>query len=129
MTAAAFSPAHSIWVVCFPLLAKCFNNVAWSSQPLLYSEAAPTSVRNVFVGVCSFLGDLGSVVAPYLKRLEAIDKRAPALVIAVMSAIGAVAVLALPETKDKELPSDIGWSQPHCGTHFLQMTPVTIRDL
>uniref|UniRef100_A0A1I7X1U4 MFS domain-containing protein n=1 Tax=Heterorhabditis bacteriophora TaxID=37862 RepID=A0A1I7X1U4_HETBA len=53
----------------FPLAAKCFNTIVWSSQPLLYTESTPTSVRNVFCGIVGFMGDFGSVVAPYLKRL------------------------------------------------------------
>ncbi|ETN77850.1 transporter, major facilitator family protein [Necator americanus] len=85
----------------FPLLAKMSNTIVWCSQPLLYTESTPTSVRNVFCGVAGFMGDLGSVVAPYLKRLEAIHKSAPALVIVVMSLMSAMIVLILPETKTK----------------------------
>ncbi|KHJ91923.1 hypothetical protein OESDEN_08200 [Oesophagostomum dentatum] len=88
-------------------MAKIFNTIVWCSQPLLYTESTPTSVRNVFCGVAGFLGDLGSVLAPYLKRLEAIHKSAPALVIVVMSFISAAIVLILPETKDKKLPEDL----------------------
>ncbi|VDM75605.1 unnamed protein product [Strongylus vulgaris] len=91
----------------FPLMAKICNTIVWCSQPLLYTEATPTSVRNVFCGVAGFLGDLGSVAAPYLKRLEAIHKSAPALAIVVMSLISAGIVLIMPETKDKKLPEDL----------------------
>ncbi|VDM76572.1 unnamed protein product [Strongylus vulgaris] len=88
-------------------MAKICNTIVWCSQSLLYTEATTTSVRNVFCGVAGFLGDLGSVAAPYLKRLEAIHKSAPALAIVVMSLISAGIVLIMPETKDKKLPEDL----------------------
>ncbi|VDO29442.1 unnamed protein product [Haemonchus placei] len=91
----------------FPLLAKVFNSIVWCSQPLLYTESTPTAVRNVFCGVVGFLGDMGSVLAPYLKRLEAFHKSAPTLLIAVMSISSAALVLMMPETKDRKLPEDI----------------------
>lgn len=107
MICALYLPLSPQAVMVFPLLAKICNSIVWCAQPLLYTESTPTSVRNVFCGVASFLGDLGSVLAPYLKRLEAIHKSAPTLVIAVMSITSAMLVLVMPETKDKKLPEDI----------------------
>ncbi|EYC23271.1 hypothetical protein Y032_0015g2566 [Ancylostoma ceylanicum] len=107
MLCALYLPVGPQVSMVFPLLAKVFNTIVWCSQPLLYTESTPTSVRNVFCGVAGFMGDLGSVVAPYLKRLEAIHKSAPALVIVVMSLISAMIVLIMPETKDKKLPEDL----------------------
>uniref|UniRef100_A0A0K0CVL9 MFS domain-containing protein n=1 Tax=Angiostrongylus cantonensis TaxID=6313 RepID=A0A0K0CVL9_ANGCA len=105
MVCALYLPKQTAMI--FPLMAKVFNSIAWSSQPLLYTESTPTSVRNVFCGVVGFFGDFGSVLAPYFKRLETIHKSAPALVIAAMSVTSALIVLVLPETKDKKLPEDI----------------------
>ncbi|VDM56465.1 unnamed protein product [Angiostrongylus costaricensis] len=107
MVCALYLPLSKKTAMIFPLMAKIFNSIAWSSQPLLYTESTPTSVRNVFCGVAGFFGDFGSVLAPYLKRLETIHKSAPALVIAAMSVTSALIVLVLPETKDKKLPEDI----------------------
>ncbi|WKY13301.1 hypothetical protein Q1695_004260 [Nippostrongylus brasiliensis] len=107
MICALYLPVGPQLAMVFPLLAKICNSIVWCSQPLLYTESTPTSVRNVFCGVASFLGDLGSVLAPYLKRLEAIHKSAPTLVIAIMSITSAMLVMVMPETKDKKLPEDI----------------------
>ncbi|KAK5984022.1 hypothetical protein GCK32_003950 [Trichostrongylus colubriformis] len=104
----------------FPLLAKVFNSIVWCSQPLLYTESTPTAVRNVFCGVVGFLGDLGSVLAPYLKRLEAIHKSAPTLLIAVMSISSAVLVLTMSETKDRKLPEDIDDFEPGPLLHWMK---------
>ncbi|CAJ0589535.1 unnamed protein product [Cylicocyclus nassatus] len=107
MACALYLPVDPRIAMIFPLLAKVCNTIVWCSQPLLYTESTPTSVRNVFCGVAGFLGDLGSVAAPYLKRLESIHKSAPALVIVVMSLISAGIVFIMPETKDKKLPEDL----------------------
>ncbi|KAK6054403.1 hypothetical protein COOONC_08092 [Cooperia oncophora] len=104
----------------FPLLAKIFNSITWCSQPLLYTESTPTAVRNVFCGVAGFLGDLGSVLAPYLKRLEAIHKSAPTLLIAVMSISSALLVLTMPETKDRKLPEDVDDFEPGPLLHWMK---------
>lgn len=53
----------------FPLLAKVFNSLAWASEPLLIGEMAPTSIRNMFYGATGTVGEIGSVVAPFLNVL------------------------------------------------------------
>lgn len=53
----------------FPLLAKMFNSIAWTSEPLLVNEMSPTSVRNAFFGFVGFVGEVASVLAPYLNSL------------------------------------------------------------
>ncbi|CAJ0589536.1 unnamed protein product [Cylicocyclus nassatus] len=107
MACALYLPVRPQIAMIFPLLAKVCNTIVWCSQPLLYMEATPTSVRNVFCGIVGFLGDLGSVAAPYLKRLETFHKSAPALVIVIMSLLSAASVIIMPETKNKKLPEDL----------------------
>jgi hypothetical protein len=51
------------------LLCKVFNNIAWMSAPLLQGEMAPTSMRNIFYGVIGFVGEIGSISAPYFDYL------------------------------------------------------------
>ncbi|EFP07966.1 hypothetical protein CRE_15060 [Caenorhabditis remanei] len=107
MICTVWIPMHGNWKMIFPLLAKSTNSIVWASQPLLYSEGTPTTIRNVFSGVVSFLGELGSIGAPYMNRLTAINQDAPAIVICIMSFIAAGLVLLQPETKNKKLPEDI----------------------
>ena len=45
------------------------NTVAWASVPLLLSEMAPTTIRNMSYGFVSTAGEIGSVLAPYMKRI------------------------------------------------------------
>ncbi|KAK5967981.1 MFS domain-containing protein [Trichostrongylus colubriformis] len=120
MMCALYLPVGPQITMIFPLLAKVFNSIVWCSQPLLYTESTPTAVRNVFCGAVGFLGDLGSVLAPYLKRLEAIHKSAPTLLIAVMSISSAVLVLTMSETKDRKLPEDIDDFEPGPLLHWMK---------
>lgn len=53
----------------FPLMAKIFNSVVWTSEPLLIGEMSPTLYRNTFYGLICFAGEIGSVFAPYLNVL------------------------------------------------------------
>lgn len=51
------------------LLVKGLNSVTWMSEPLLIGEMAPTSTRNMFYGCVAFVGEIGSITAPYFGRL------------------------------------------------------------
>ncbi|CAJ0939843.1 unnamed protein product, partial [Mesorhabditis belari] len=117
---ATYLPGSKNFLMIFPLAGKCFNSIAWGVQPLILSELAPTTVRNAFSGVVSFLGDIGSVIAPYLKRLEAVHASAPNLLIAVTSFIAAFCILLMPETKDKKLPEDLDAFDPGPLGRFLE---------
>uniref|UniRef100_A0A1I7V2Z6 MFS domain-containing protein n=2 Tax=Caenorhabditis tropicalis TaxID=1561998 RepID=A0A1I7V2Z6_9PELO len=107
MICTVWIPMEGYWEMIFPLLAKVTNSIVWASQPLLYSESTPTTIRNVYSGVVGLLGEIGSVGAPYMNRLTAINKDAPSIVICLMSFIAACFVLLQPETKNKKLPEDI----------------------
>lgn len=50
-------------------MAKIFNSIVWTSEPLLIGEMSPTIFRNTFFGLISFAGEIGSVLAPYLNIL------------------------------------------------------------
>ncbi|KAH7730341.1 Protein C06H5.6 a [Aphelenchoides avenae] len=108
MFAAVLFPGKNWLSMSFPLLAKMFNSVVWTSHPLLLAEMSPTSVRNIIFGCVSFVGEIGSVAAPYLNVLREVHEGAPAMVIAAMSLVAAFAVAVAPETKDKPMPEDIG---------------------
>ncbi|KAI6228799.1 Major facilitator superfamily MFS-1 domain containing protein, protein [Aphelenchoides fujianensis] len=100
-------PGKSTLTMSFPLLAKVFNSIAWTSEPLLLGEMSPTTVRNVFYGCIGFVGELGSVFAPYLNVLKGIHEMAPPFVITCMSLVAGIAALCSPETRDQRLPEDM----------------------
>lgn len=87
------------------LLAKILNSIAWASQPLLLSEMAPTTVRNMFFGIVSTAGEIGSVFAPYLERIG--DESRQKVLITLMSTLAILFSMTPPETRGRALPQDI----------------------
>jgi hypothetical protein len=104
---AVLYPGKSVISMSFPLLAKVFNSIAWTSEPLLQGEMSPTSIRNVFYGCTGFMGEIGSIAAPYTSVLKEIHELAPSMVICGMSILAALAALCSPETRNKPLPETI----------------------
>ncbi|GMT35319.1 hypothetical protein PFISCL1PPCAC_26616, partial [Pristionchus fissidentatus] len=95
-----------VTILC-PLLAKMFNSIVWSVLPLAMSEMIPTVIRNSFSGGVCFLGDAGSVVAPYLEYLNRFGHSTASILIAVLTAICALGVMTMPETKGVHLASGL----------------------
>ncbi|CAK5086688.1 unnamed protein product [Meloidogyne enterolobii] len=70
-----FTPRGTTLNLLLSLFAKVMNTVAWASAPLLLSEMAPTTIRNMSYGFVSTIGELGSVLAPYMKRIVKIEEK------------------------------------------------------
>ncbi|GMR60282.1 hypothetical protein PMAYCL1PPCAC_30477, partial [Pristionchus mayeri] len=98
------SGKRTVTILC-PLLAKMFNSVVWSVLPLAMSEMIPTVIRNTFSGGVCFLGDAGSVVAPYLEYLNRFGANTASVLIACLTALCALGVMTMPETKGAHLGS------------------------
>ncbi|VDK49782.1 unnamed protein product [Anisakis simplex] len=107
MGAAILYPGPGTIEMIFPVVAKLFNSILWTSEPLLLAEMSPTSIRDIFYGLVTFFGEFGSVLAPYLELLKDIDERAPQTVVAILSAGASMLVLTAPETKNKPMPEDL----------------------
>ncbi|TKR86431.1 hypothetical protein L596_011024 [Steinernema carpocapsae] len=93
MTAAILYPGRNWVSMILQLLAKVFNSICWAAHPLLLAELSPTSVRNIFYGIVGFVSEIGSIGAPYLDILRQYDERAPALVLASLSALAALCAI------------------------------------
>uniref|UniRef100_A0A0N4Z421 MFS domain-containing protein n=1 Tax=Parastrongyloides trichosuri TaxID=131310 RepID=A0A0N4Z421_PARTI len=106
MTAAIFFDSKSIPSIACVLLSKSFNCIVWNSVPLMASEMAPTTTRNRFYGLCSFVGEFGSILAPYIEEVKYYHAHGPAILISGMSYIAIGATMCAPETKNKPLPKD-----------------------
>ncbi|CEF70049.1 General substrate transporter family and Major facilitator superfamily domain, general substrate transporter and Major facilitator superfamily domain-containing protein [Strongyloides ratti] len=106
MTAAIFFIDKSVGSIVCILIAKSFNCIVWNSVPLMASEMAPTTTRNRFYGVCSFIGEFGSIIAPYIEEVKQLHQHGPAIMISLMTWIAIGAIMCAPETKNKPLPRD-----------------------
>uniref|UniRef100_A0A0N5C128 MFS domain-containing protein n=1 Tax=Strongyloides papillosus TaxID=174720 RepID=A0A0N5C128_STREA len=106
MTAAIFFADKSVGSIACILIVKSFNSVVWNSVPLMASEMAPTTTRNRFYGICSFIGEFGSIIAPYIEEVKQIHQHGPAIIISLMTWVAIGAIMCAPETKNKPLPKD-----------------------
>ncbi|GMR33597.1 hypothetical protein PMAYCL1PPCAC_03792, partial [Pristionchus mayeri] len=95
---------RTVTILC-PLLAKMFNSIVWSVLPLAMTEMIPTIIRNTFSGGVCFLGDAGSVVAPYLEYLNRFGPNTASVLIGVLTGLCALGVMTMPETKGVHLSS------------------------
>lgn len=89
------------------LIAKC---AASGSFLILYPFAAevyPTEVRGIGIGFTAYLGGLGLAVIPFINYLGSEVLVLPLVVMGIISAIGGVVSLRLPETLFKKLPQTI----------------------
>ncbi|KAF7636039.1 Transporter, major facilitator family protein [Meloidogyne graminicola] len=100
-----FTPIGSTTNLFLSLFAKTMNIVAWASAPLLLSEMSPTTIRNMSYGFVSTIGELGSVLAPYMKRID--DENKQKGIIALMSILAVIFSMMAPETNGKSLPQDL----------------------
>ncbi|XP_012148706.1 organic cation transporter protein-like [Megachile rotundata] len=95
---------HTIFLATLGLAGMSF------SFPTIYlysSEAFPTVVRNVGVGLGSVCARVGSMIAPYIATMGKIEPWLPPVIFGAGPLLGAVLCLLLPETMNCELPETI----------------------
>lgn len=74
---------------------------------LYVSELFPTNLRNQALGITSFFGRLGNLLATFTLYIVEIYPAVPSLLFACMSFLTAISVLFLPETHNRPLPQTI----------------------
>ncbi|XP_012946352.1 solute carrier family 22 member 8, partial [Aplysia californica] len=76
-------------------------------------EMFPTNIRNQALGVSSFIGRVGGMLAPFIGILADLAIWAPGVLIGSMACLVCILLSALPETKGRELPQTLddlhGW--------------------
>lgn len=75
---------------------------------LLLAEIFPTAVRNQAMGSASLFENFGSILAPLVMLLDSNDIILPLSIFGVLTVVGGLLVLLLPETHLKPLPNSIG---------------------
>jgi len=91
------------------LLAKIGFAGARSSTRLLTGESYPTPIRTMAFGICGVGAGIGGIIAPQIVYLGTTWWRGlPFLFFSIMSVIGAVLSLLLPETAGKALQEQMG---------------------
>ncbi|KAK3606532.1 hypothetical protein CHS0354_041491 [Potamilus streckersoni] len=72
------------------------------------SELYPTVIRNIGMGSCSFCTRLGGVIAPQVLLINQFaNKAVPLILFGVVTLLGGILTMLLPETRDRKLPDTV----------------------
>uniref|UniRef100_A0A914WD23 Major facilitator superfamily (MFS) profile domain-containing protein n=1 Tax=Plectus sambesii TaxID=2011161 RepID=A0A914WD23_9BILA len=89
------------------LLGKFAIACAFTCTLVYGAEVFPTTVRSAGMGICGVISRFGGIIAPHVRTMEALNPILPPLFFGVLSLVGALVTLALPETLNRKLPEDI----------------------
>eukprot|EP00658_Telonema_sp_P-2_P025863 TRINITY_DN20425_c0_g1_i2.p1 TRINITY_DN20425_c0_g1~~TRINITY_DN20425_c0_g1_i2.p1 ORF type:complete len:454 (-),score=49.64 TRINITY_DN20425_c0_g1_i2:247-1608(-) len=104
---AAVSPQHSAQVTVVAIIGRFSSQGAFAVLYLYTTEAFPTEVRNLAIGVCSQWARFGAIAAPLLVGLG----RGVYGACGAMSLLGAVVIWALKETVGHGMEDTIGGTE------------------
>ncbi|XP_056636575.1 organic cation transporter protein-like [Diorhabda sublineata] len=89
------------------LLGKYGVTCAFTILYVHTSEMFPTNLRHTFMGTCSTLGRIGSMVSPQTPLLAQIWKPLPFIIFTVTAWLAALLTLTFPETSNIKLPDTV----------------------
>ncbi|XP_011204556.2 organic cation transporter protein [Bactrocera dorsalis] len=108
LTLLAFVPSFSGPVKVILASIGLFGAAITFPNVYLYAgELFPTVVRPSGVGLCSFVGRFGSIVAPWVEGLKKYYISIPPMVFGIFAFLAAASVFLMPETKGYPLPETI----------------------
>uniref|UniRef100_A0A672I776 Solute carrier family 22 member 4-like n=1 Tax=Salarias fasciatus TaxID=181472 RepID=A0A672I776_SALFA len=71
------------------------------------SDLFPTVLRNTAMGCCSMSARIGTIISPFIIYLGQYYKALPYILMGILTIIGAISCLLLPETYKKTLPETV----------------------
>uniref|UniRef100_A0A0K8VPL8 Organic cation transporter 1 n=3 Tax=Bactrocera latifrons TaxID=174628 RepID=A0A0K8VPL8_BACLA len=99
-------------------------------------ELYPTQVRGIGIGASSYIGGLGLIVIPFVTYLGRDNLKLPLVIMGIISMIGGLTSLRLPETLHERLPQTIeegesfgkDWSMKQCFSCYSTQKLVSKQD-
>ncbi|XP_059060513.1 carcinine transporter isoform X1 [Achroia grisella] len=86
------------------LISKCFISASFLIIYPYAGELYPTELRGIGIGTSAYIGGLGLIIIPFINYLGANNLVLPLVVMGVVSVIGGLTALRLPETLHCPLP-------------------------
>uniref|UniRef100_A0A1A9W3V6 Major facilitator superfamily (MFS) profile domain-containing protein n=1 Tax=Glossina brevipalpis TaxID=37001 RepID=A0A1A9W3V6_9MUSC len=101
---ACITTVNHIVVVTFAIIGLFGATVTFPNLYLYAGEIFPTVVRTTGVGLCSCIGRVGSMIAPFVTSdLAAYSPIIPPLVYGIIASLGFILTFLLPETKGRQI--------------------------
>jgi len=108
MITAVFIPEdYHIIITGLALLGKFCISISYSVIYLLVCEIFPTGIRSRSIGLVSVGSRIGAIVAPFVEILGTKWRPGPTLVFGIISVVGGILTIPLPESKGLDLPESI----------------------
>ncbi|CAH2988795.1 unnamed protein product [Chilo suppressalis] len=86
------------------LISKCFISASFLIIYPYAGELYPTELRGIGIGTSAYIGGLGLIIIPFVNYLGSSNLVLPLVVMGVLSVIGGLSCLRLPETLHTSLP-------------------------
>ncbi|XP_026757345.2 carcinine transporter [Galleria mellonella] len=86
------------------LISKCFISASFLIIYPYAGELYPTELRGIGIGTSAYIGGLGLIIIPFINYLGASNLVLPLVVMGIVSVIGGLTALRLPETLHCPLP-------------------------
>ncbi|KAG1697399.1 Carcinine transporter [Nymphon striatum] len=97
-----------VWeITILAMVGKCCIAASFSVMYVFAGELNPTTIRSTAIGVYASASGIALIAAPYLMYLSKFGKNIPYLVCGILSVVGAVTIIFLPETLYAPLPQTI----------------------
>ncbi|KAJ2940914.1 hypothetical protein O0L34_g10175 [Tuta absoluta] len=97
------------WItVTLAMLGRLCAAASFAVFYVLIGELLPTVLRAQAMGAASFICGLGLLTVPYIVALASVSRALPFIVMGILSLVGGVTSLFLPETLDQPLPQTLG---------------------
>ncbi|XP_035452277.2 beta-alanine transporter [Spodoptera frugiperda] len=97
------------WItVSLSMLGRLFAASSFAVFYVLIGELLPTVLRAQAMGAASFISGLGLLACPYIVHLAVYSRALPLTIMGVLSVMGGVTSLFLPETLNQPLPQTLG---------------------
>ncbi|CAH0596866.1 unnamed protein product [Chrysodeixis includens] len=97
------------WItVGLSMLGRLFAASSFAVFYVLIGELLPTVLRAQAMGAASFISGLGLLACPYIVHLAVYSRALPLTIMGVLSVMGGITSLFLPETLNQPLPQTLG---------------------
>ncbi|CAB3244964.1 unnamed protein product [Arctia plantaginis] len=97
------------WItVALSMFGRLFAASSFAVFYVLIGEILPTVLRAQAMGASSFISGLGLLAVPYIVHLAVYSRALPLAIMGVLSVMGGITALFLPETLNQPLPQTLG---------------------